>query len=121
MPTVWTDVAEQHVADLWDGTKSNASIGYFIGQGTGAVAAAKGDTALGAETTEARVATTDTQPAANQNRHVATIVADGTKSITEAGLFDIASGGELYVRGDFTAIPVDAGDSIEFTIDLTWA
>jgi hypothetical protein len=126
MATVFTDVGEAKVADLWDGTVA-APADWFVGWGTGAGTAAKGDTDLFTPATEARVAAALSQPSADQNRHIATITADGTKTITNAGVFDAAgsgsppSGGNLVVHGDHAGIGVDSGDKIEYTIDLTWS
>lgn len=66
MATVYTSVGETVVCDLIDGTSAthldntNAKIGW----GTGAGAAAKGDTTLFTEASEARVAVTTSQPTA---------------------------------------------------------
>lgn len=120
MANVFTDIGENLTTDFWDGTAS-APANWYIAQGTGVGAAAKGDTALTTEASEARVISTDTQPSADQNQHVATITADGTKAIIEMGLFDAATTGNMPVRADFTAINVDSGDKIEFTVQITTA
>ena len=49
---------------------------------------------------------------------MATITADGTKTITNAGVLTATSGGTLIVKGDFTGIALAANDAIEFTITL---
>lgn len=120
MATVYTQAGEEHVVDLIDGTSSVHldNTNAHVAMGTGVTAAAKGDTALVTESSEARVAATTSQPAADQNRWVATITADGTKTITEAGLFTASTAGILIIRGDFGGIAVDANDSIEFTFEL---
>jgi len=41
-----------------------------------------------------------------------------SKVITEVGLFDALTVGNLFVATDFTAINVSPGDSIEFTVDV---
>ncbi len=120
MASIFTDVGENLTTDYWDGTAS-APASWFVAQGTGVVTAAKGDTALGTEAPEARVAATDTQPAADQNQHVSTITATGTRAITECGLFDASTTGNMPVRADFAAINVVSGDKIEFTIQITTA
>src|SRR3990167_3963193 len=120
MATVYTSVGETVVVDLIDGTSSthldatNAKVAW----GTGAGVAAKGDTTLFTEASETRVVPTVSQPTTDKNRWVGTITADGTKTITNAGLFDAASGGNLIIKGDFTGIALTAGDKIEFTIEL---
>lgn len=91
----------------------------WVAWGTGATAEAVGNTALATEASEARVVGVLSQPAADTDRCVGTITADGTKTITECGRFNqLAVGGTLYVRSLFTGIPMVAGDRIEFTQDL---
>ncbi|MBI4637685.1 MAG: hypothetical protein HY727_15210 [Candidatus Rokubacteria bacterium] len=120
MATVYTQAGEDKVVDLIDGTSAvhldatNAKIGW----GTGAGTAAKGDTALFTEASEARVVPTVSQPASDKNQWIATITANAAKTITNAGLFDAASGGTLVVHGDFAGIALASGDKIEFTITL---
>lgn len=113
MADIYTQAGEERVVDAIE-----ADISPFIGWGTGAGTAAKGDTTLFTEASESRVAATESQPAADKNRWVATITADGIKTITNAGVFDASSGGNMLVKGDFTGIVLGSGDKIEFTIDL---
>ena len=120
MGTVYTQVGEETVVDLVDGTSSivlsatNAKIGWGTGTGT----AAKGDTALFTEASEARVAAAISQPTADKNQWVGTLTADAGKTITNAGLLDAATAGNLVIHGDFTGIALALGDKIEFTISL---
>ena len=120
MATIYTQVGEETVVDLTDGTSStvlnatNAKIAWGTGVGT----AAKGDTALFTEASETRVAATVNQPIADKNQWVGTLTADAGKTITNAGLFDAATGGHLVIHGDFTGIALATGDKIEFTISL---
>lgn len=98
-----------------------------IGWGTGAVAAAAGDTALGAEKDAAGgVSTTHVVSAATVSRVTTTVTNDtaqmvgtatssGTIAITESGVFNAASAGTLLARQVFTAVNVVSGDSIQFT------
>jgi hypothetical protein len=97
-----------------------------IGWGVGTNAAAVGDTALQTESapttsggrtvgTESRTTVTQT----NDNYQVTgTVVAGSTLAITEAGLFDNVSAGNLLTRGVFSAVNVVSGDSIAFTFGL---
>lgn len=86
--------------------------------GTGAVAAAAGDTALGAEVsrgaaTITRVTTTTTNDTA---QWVKTFTAPGNQAITEEGLFDNnTSGGILLARQVFSAINMVLNDTVQFT------
>jgi hypothetical protein len=117
MATVFVTVGAESITDIIDGT-TTVPANYFAAQGTGAGTAVIGDTSLFVEASETRVQTTNSQPAASTNRFVATIVADGTKTITNAGLFTLITGGILWIKGDFTGIPVNASDSIEYTFEL---
>lgn len=97
-----------------------------IGWGIGAVAAAVTDTALGTESapttaggrtvgTESRTTVTNT----NDNYQVVgTVTAGSTLAITEAGLFDAVTTGNMLIRSVFAAVNVISGDSIAFTFGL---
>ena len=114
--TVLTSAGEAWIVDKLDETSQLT--GDFVGWGTGAGTAAKGDTVLFTEASESRVTATRTQEAADKIRWVATITADAGKTITNAGNFDASTTGNLIVHGDFTGIVLANGDKIEFTIDL---
>lgn len=97
-----------------------------IGWGVGVGAAAVGDTALGTESapttsggrtvgTESRTTVTQT----NDNYQVTgTVTAGSTLAITEAGLFDAVTAGNMLIRGVFSAVNVVSADSIAFTFGL---
>lgn len=97
-----------------------------IGWGTGSTAAATTDTALqteaapttgGGRTVGTESRTTVTYP--NDNYQVTgTVTSGSTLAITEAGLFDAVSAGNLLVHAVFSAINVVSGDSISFTFGL---
>lgn len=83
--------------------------------GTGSTAAAAGDTALGNEA--GRVALTSTTVTANAVAYVATFGAGtGTGAITEAGLFNANSSGDMLCRTVFSVINKGAAD----TLGITW-
>lgn len=99
-----------------------------IGWGTGVGTTARTDTTLFTEklvdlTTSAgtdhtagsssRVTTTTTN---DTYQVTGTRTATGAGTVTNAGLFDAASGGNLFLKGDFTGIALASGDSIAFTI-----
>lgn len=98
----------------------------YIGWGTGATAAAVGDTALGTEAapttssgrtsgTEGRTTITNT----NDNYQVVgTVTAVSTLTIAEAALFDAVTAGNCLIRSVFTGVGVVSGDSIAFTFGL---
>ena len=116
MANVYTTVGKQKVVDYVDGTAAVPT--YKVAWGTGAGTAAVGDTTLFTEASETRVTTTQSQPAADKNQFLGTITADGTKTITNAGIFDAASGGNMLLKSDFTGIALVLGDSIQFTFTL---
>ena len=120
MADIFTTVGETLVTDFVDGTAS-APANWYVAWGTGAGTAAKGDTTLSTEATEARVVVTESQPTASQNRFVGTITADGTKTITNAGILSAAAAGSLLLHSDFTGVAVVLNDSIQFTFTITWS
>lgn len=90
----------------------------WMAVGTGTVAAALGDTTLGSES--ARVALTSKTRSANIVTYVGTFPAGtGTAALTEAGIFDAASVGNLWQRVVFSVINKGAGDSLTVTWTLT--
>lgn len=86
--------------------------------GTGTNAAAVGDTTLQTEL-DRNALTSKTRSGA-----VVTIVADwaagdGTGALTEAGLFDASSSGNLYARSVFSAVNKGASDTLTITWTIT--
>lgn len=118
MATVVTHAGEQLACDLLRGA---GTVPSYVAWGTGSTTAAKSQTTLTTEASESRVnGTTSTNGTGSSAtfRVVATITADGTKTISEAGLFTAASSGTMFLRGDFTGIAVESGDTIEFTVEV---
>ena len=122
MATVYTSAGEAKIVNIIDGTATSPTdLGTgnnFVAWGTGAGTAAKGDTTLFTESAESRVGGVVSQPSADINQWVATITSAGGQTITNAGLFDASSSGQLIVHGDFSNIVLATGDKIEFTISL---
>lgn len=122
MASVYTTAGEGKVVDIIDGTAASpADIGTgnsWVAWGTDGTTAVKGDTALGVEAAESRVAATVTQPSASINQWVGEITSASSQTIAEAGLLTSSSGGTLIIHGNFTGIAVTNGDKIEFTITL---
>ena len=97
-----------------------------IGWGIGTTAAAVTDTALqtesapttaGGRTVGGESRTTVTN--ANDNYQVlGTVTAVSPLAITEAGLFDAVTAGNMLIHSVFAAINVVSGDSIQFTVGL---
>ena len=90
----------------------------YIGWGTGAGTTAITDTTLFTETGSRVTGTTTQQTTTTTNdtyQVIGTATAVGTVTITNAGLFDANTSGNLFVKGDFTGIGLTSGDSIQFT------
>ena len=86
--------------------------------GTGTNAAAVGDTTL--QTEIDRNALTSTTVSTNTVAYAATWAAgDGTGAITEAGLFDADSSGDMLARTVFSVVNKGASDSITITWTIT--
>jgi hypothetical protein len=68
--------------------------------------------------TSSRVTTTTTN---DSYQVTGTRTATGSGAVTVAGLFDAASGGNLFVKGDFAAINLVSGDSIAFTFKVVYS
>lgn len=117
MATVITNTGKAVVANRikGDGTEPK-----YVGCGTGAGTAAVGDTTLFSEVSEMRATGTSSRVTTTQTNDtyqvVGTVVFESAKTITNAGLLDASSGGNLFLKGDFTGIAVDVDDSITFTI-----
>ncbi len=105
----------------------------YIGWGTGAGTAAVADTTLfseklvdlstagGTDHTTGTVTRTTTTNTNDTLTVTGTRTATGAATVTNAGLFDAASGGNLYVKGDFTGIGLASGDSIAFTFNVKFS
>ena len=86
--------------------------------GTGTTAAAAGNTALVSETD--RNALTSTTVTDNAVAYDATWAAgDATAAITEAGIFDAASSGDMLARTVFSVVNKGAADSMTITWTIT--
>ena len=103
-----------------------------IGWGTGAGTTAATDTTLFTEVlvtgagggTDHTVGTSSqiTTTTANDTYQVTgTRTATAAFTVTNAGLFDAASGGTLFMKGDFAGVALANGDSIAFTIKVQYS
>lgn len=119
MTDIYTDAGEELTADIMDGTIAAPT--WKGAWGTGAGVSAKTDATLFTEAAEARVNSVNSQPASNQNELVVTMTSLSAQTITNAGIFDAASGGNMLLKTDFTGIALGIGDKIELTHTLTWS
>jgi hypothetical protein len=96
-----------------------ASTSKFISIGTGATAEAVTQTALVTEV-ETRATGTQTQQTTSVTndtyQDVGTITATAARAITESGIHDASTAGNMLVRALFSVVNLAIGDSIQ----LTW-
>lgn len=97
-----------------------------IGWGIGTTTAATSQTALVTEsaptTSGGRTVGTESRTTGSQTNDqytvTGTVTAVSSLAITEAGLFDATTAGNMLIRSDFAAVNVVSGDSIAFTFNL---
>jgi hypothetical protein len=98
--------------------KGSGTEPVYVAYGTGAGTTAAADTTLFTETGTRQTGTSTQQTTSTTSdtyQVVGTQTAGGTLAITNAGLFDAVSSGNLFVKGDFSTINLSSGDSIQFT------
>lgn len=114
---VFTDAGQAKAVDVLNADGSLK----FVAWGSGATAAAVGQTALVAENAEARTAGTISQPSSNTYRVTGTITATAARVVEEVGLFDAASAGNLGLRATHGQLNLESGDQVTYTLDVTFA
>jgi hypothetical protein len=96
----------------------------YVAWGTGAGTTGATDTTLFTEVTP-RVSGTATQVTTSTTNDTFQVVGTQTaatgETITNAGLFDASTSGNLFVKGDFTGIALSNGDSIQFTFKVQFS
>lgn len=112
-------------------TQLLATATWWVQWGTGSGALKTANVVTTTTTTEARASATAAQATttvANDKLNLtATLTAAGARAITEVGVFDAvgtgspATGGNMNIYGDFAAINLASGDSIAFTIGVTFS
>lgn len=113
--------------DLATASGPNTATTWYIGFGTGGsstgATATAGDTDLKAAATEARVVATVTQPSATTDQWTGTITCGraGGFTVEEAGLFNATASGIMVIRGSHGGVALATGDSIAYTIQLSWS
>ena len=113
------DAGKAEVAALLGAVAGGAAFTY-LAVGTGTVAPAATDTALGAEITTgglARAASTNTRVTTTVANDTLQMVEEWTASashaVTEAGAFNAASAGDMLCRQTFEVINLVSGDKLE--------
>ncbi len=113
VPNIVVTDGKEYIASRMKDASATAMSHMAIG--TGSTAAAAGDAALGTES--GRVALTSTTVTSNAVAYVATFPAGtGTGAITEAGILNASSSGDLLCRTVFSVINKGAAD----TLGITW-
>jgi len=107
------------IADRMKGTPAKAAMSHAA-VGTGATAPAAGDTTLGTEVGGSRTALTSTNVAGAVITYAASLGPGvGTGALTEAGLFNASSAGDMLARTTFSVINKAAGDTLSITWNVT--
>jgi hypothetical protein len=121
MATVFCDTGKAVTTNRLKGSGTEP---LYVAIGTGAGTAAAGDTTLFTEVetrtagTSSRTTTTVTN---DTYQVVGTVTATTSRAVTNAGLFDASSSGNLFVKTDFSTVNLASGDSIQMTISLKYA
>ena len=96
----------------------------YVAWGTGAGTTGATDTTLFTEVTPRVSGTTSQVTTSTTNdtfQVVGTQTAGTSETITNAGLFDASTAGNLFVKGDFTGIALNTSDSIQFTFKVQFS
>ena len=104
---------KEFVASRMVGTSSNVMSHMAIGSGT--TAAAAGDTALGSEL--GRTTSSDSVSGAVVTYSATFAAGTGTGAVSEAGLFNASSAGDMLCRTVFSVVNKGASDSMT----ISWA
>lgn len=127
-----TFVVDGGLAIVTNRLKGAGTEPLHVGWGTGAGTTTQTDTGLftaalvdlTAGNTDHTAGTSTQQTTTTSNdtyQVVATRTATGAGTVTNAGLWDAASGGNLFLKGDFTGIGLSSADSILFTVKAIFA
>jgi hypothetical protein len=96
----------------------------YVGWGTGSGTTSNSDTTLFTEVLPRVSGTTSQQSTSTTNdtfQVVGTQTAAASETITNAGTFDASTAGDLFIKGDFTGVPLNIGDSIQFTFRVQFS
>lgn len=118
MATLLVNTGKAVVTNRIKNGATGATEPNYVAWGTGAGTTAVADTTLFTETGTRTAGTSTQQTTSTTNdtyQVVGTMTAGGALAITNAGLFDASTTGNLFVKGDFTTINLSSGDSIQFT------
>jgi hypothetical protein len=129
--TVFSTSGKAIVSGRMIGATPSQAEAKFIGIGSGAGTAAVGDTTLFTEFTTgtwtgyARVTGTLTQQTTTLTndtyRCVGTFTAPAAEAVTNAGLFDALTTGNLLIKGDFATVNLALNDTLTLTFNLQFS
>lgn len=116
VPNLVVTAGKEYVASRMKDTTKNAMSHMAVG--TSSTSAASADTTLGSEADRQLLTSTTVSNATIT--YVATFGAgDGTGALTEAGLFNAASSGDMLCRTTFSVVNKGASDSMTITWVVT--
>lgn len=128
MASIFTNTGRAAAAAALVAANTTKYLQWGVGSGQTASSTALANTT---GTTESRVTGTMSSVTVTTTNDTAQIVgtltAAGSRAITEVGVFDAAgsgsppTGGNMNLYGDFSVINLASGDSISFTIKLTFS
>lgn len=119
----WTDNGQAFAIDQLDKNTAvaAASFSYYGAWGSGSTTPAVTDNALVTENAESRTsipAGSMSQPASDTVRWTYVIVATGTRTVQETGVFTASTGGNCHVRVVHGSLSLESGDQVTYTINL---
>lgn len=120
LPNTVTTFGDKLVADRLSGAALTAPSHMAVGTGTGQTSASN---SLATEL-DRNALTSTTQGSGASDNDVIYVgdwaAGDGTGALTEAGIFNAASGPGMYVYSDFSAINKGAADTLQITWTVTF-
>lgn len=121
MATVYTNAGKAITTNRIKGSGTEPA---YVAIGTGAGTAVITDTTLFTEV-ETRAAGTTTQQTTTVTndtyQSIGTVAITATRAITNAGLFDASTSGNLFMKGDFATINLSNGDSLQVTAKVAFS
>jgi hypothetical protein len=121
MTSIVTNTGFANITSAW---VAYATSMHWLGWGTGSGQTATSN-ALATASAEARTVGSTSQvttTVTNDTFQVTgTIVATGSRAITEVGAFDALTSGNMGIYGDFSVINLATNDSIAFTVKVKFS
>lgn len=128
MASIFTNTGRAAAAAALVSANTTRYLQWGVGSGQSASSTALANTTGTTESRTAGTMSSVTVTTTNDTAQITgTITAAGSRAITEVGVFDAAgsgsppTGGNMNLYGDFSVINLASGDSIAFTIKLTFS